>query len=282
MMKRIGLFILCAMFAFGASAQEKKENSNWKKGGLASLTFSQTSLSNWSAGGDDAISANALLNLFANYKKDKISWENTFNMEYGLMKQNDQSLRKSIDKLEFSSKYGYQASSKWYYSALFDFKSQLATGYKYAKDDTKAKVSNFLAPAYISLALGMDYKPNDNFSAYLSPLTGKLTVVADDDLSDAGAFGVDPGDKTRFEFGASAKFTYKRELMKNVSLQTVLALFSAYESFGNVDINWDVILNLKVNDYINATVNTSLVYDDDVLTRVQFKEVIGVGLAYKF
>ncbi len=281
-MKRIGLFMLCALFALGAVAQEKQEKSNWKKGGNVSLTFSQTSLKNWSAGGDDAISANGLLNLFANYNKDKSSWENTLNMEYGVMKQNGESLRKSIDKLELTSKYGYKASQKWYYSALFDFKSQLAKGYKYGKDDTKVKVSNFLAPAYITLALGMDYKPNDNFSAYMSPLTGKITIVNDKSLSDMGAFGVDKGDKVRMEFGASTKFTYKKELMKNVSLQTVLSLFSAYESFGNVDINWDVMLNLKVNDYINATVNTSLVYDDDVLTRVQFKEVIGVGLAYKF
>ncbi len=280
-MKKIGLFVLCTLFTFGVIAQEKKEKSNWEKGGLISVTFSQTSLSNWAAGGDDAISANALLNLFANYKKDKSSWENTLNMEYGLMKQNDQSLRKSIDKLELTSKYGYKVTEKWYASALFEFKSQFAKGYDYAGSN-KTKVSNLLAPAYITLALGMDYKPNDNFSAYLSPLTGKLTVVNDNDLSNAGAFGVDPGDKTRFEFGALTKFTYKKEIMKNVNLQTMLTLFTAYESFGNVDINWDLMLNLKVNDYITATVNTSLIYDDDVLTRVQFKEVIGVGLAYKF
>ncbi len=280
-MKKIGLIILCAMFTLSAFAQEKKETSHWKKGGLVSLTFSQTSLKNWAAGGDDAISSNLLLNLFANYKKDNTNWENTLNMEYGIMKQNGQGLRKSIDKLEFSSKYGYKAAAKWYYSALLDFKSQLAKGYNYT-DDTKTKVSNILAPAYIILALGMDYKPNDNFFAYMSPITGKLTVVNDKSFSEKGMFGVDPGDKTKFEFGASAKLSYKKEIMKNVSLQTVLSLFSAYETFGNIDINWDVILNLKVNDYINATVNTSLVYNDDVLTRVQFKEVIGIGFAYKF
>ncbi len=280
-MKKLGLFILCALFTFGAVAQEKKEDSNWKKGGLVALTFSQTSLKNWAAGGNDAISANALLNLSANYKKDKVIWENTFNMEYGLMKQDKQSLRKSIDKLELNSKYGYQASEKWYYSALFNFKSQLAKGYEYS-GDAKTKVSSILAPAYITLGLGMDYKPNDNFSAYVSPLTGKLTVVADEDLSNAGAFGVDPGDKTRFEFGALVKFAYKKEIMKNVNLKTELSFFTAYETFGNVDVNWDLMLNFKVNDYINATINTALIYDDDILTRVQFKEVVGIGLAYKF
>lgn len=283
-----------ALSCLNLSAQESQDTSYWKKGGTAALTFSQTSLSNWSGGGDNAISTNAQLNLFANYTKAKNAWDNTLKLEYGLLKQGDQGVRKSIDKIDFVTKYGHQASKKWYYSALLDFKTQFAKGYNYAKseDESDVKVSNFMAPAYILLSLGMDYKPNETFSAYISPITGKTTVVNDDDLSDAGAFGVDPGDKIRTEFGALSKLTLKKTIAKNVDLKSTLDLFTAYETFGNIDVNWDLMINMKVNKFLTASINTTLVYDDDVEyvnkdgvnkgVKVQFKEILGIGLAYSF
>lgn len=291
-MKKINFTLLLICVAIFVSAQEKQDSSYWKKGGLASITFSQTSLTNWSGGGDNAISTNALLNLFSNYNKGNNSWENTLNLEYGLVKQGDQGVRKSIDKIDFTTKYGYKNGGHWYYSALLDFKTQFAKGYNYSNTDD-VKVSNLLAPAYMTLSLGMDYKPNDVFSAYLSLLTSKMTIVNDDDLSDDGAFGVDPGDKFRGEFGAFTKMTLKKDIMKNVNLKSTLDLFTNYsDSFGNIDVLWDVMINMKVNDFLTATINTSLVYDDDVDyiskdelnkgPKIQFKEIVGLGLAYKF
>ncbi len=289
------LFVFMALICLNASAQEAQDTSYWKKGGMASLSFSQTSLSSWSGGGDNAISTNAQLNLFANYTKAKNAWDNTLNLEYGLLKQGDEGTRKSIDKIDFVTKYGHQASKRWYYSALLDFKTQFAKGYNYGKNegDPDQKVSNFMAPAYLLLSLGMDYKPNEIFSAYLSPVTGKTTFVNDEDLSDAGAFGVDPGDKIRYEFGALAKLTLKKTVAKNVDLKSTLDLFTAYsESFGNIDVNWDLKIDMKVNKFLTASINTTLVYDDDVQyvdkegvnrgVKVQFKEVLGIGLSYKF
>lgn len=290
------LLVAFLMFVgIALNAQETQDTSYWKKGGMASLSFSQTSLSNWSGGGDNAISTNVQLNLFANYTKAKNAWENTLKLEYGLLKQGDQGVRKSIDKIDFVTKYGHQASEKWYYTALLDFKTQFAKGYNYAKNEKESdvKVSNFLAPAYVLLSLGMDYKPNDIFSAYMSPITGKTTIVNDDELSDAGAFGVDPGDKMRYEFGALSKLTLKKTVAKNVDLKSTLDLFTAYsDTFGNIDVNWDLMINMKVNKFLTASINTTLVYDDDVEyvdkeginkgVKIQFKEILGIGLAYKF
>ncbi len=290
-----GLFVFMALISFNLSAQKTQDTSYWKKGGMASLSFSQTSLTNWSGGGDNAISTNVQLNLFGNYTKGKNAWDNTLKLEYGLLKQGDAGNRKSIDKIDFVTKYGHQANKKWYYSALLDFKTQFAKGYNYGKseNDADVKVSNFLAPAYLLLSLGMDYKPNETFSAYLSPITSKTTIVNDDELSDAGAFGVDPGDKIRYEFGALSKLTFKKTVAKNVDLSSTLDLFTAYsDTFGNIDVNWDLMLNMTINEYLTASINTSLVYDDDVEyidkdgvnkgVKVQFKEILGIGLAYKF
>jgi len=294
-MTRNLLFVFFAFICLNLSAQETQDTSYWKKGGMASLSFSQTSLSNWSGGGDNAISTNLQLNLFANYTKAKNAWDNTLNLEYGLLKQGDAGTRKSIDKIDFVTKYGHQASEKWYYSVLLDFKTQFAKGYNYGKNegDLDVKVSNLLAPAYILLSLGMDYKPNETFSAYISPMTGKMTIVNDDDLSDAGAFGVDPGDKIRTEFGALSKITLKKTVAKNVDLKSTLDLFTGYsDTFGNIDVNWDLMINMKVNEFLTASINTTLVYDDDVEyvnndgvnkgVKVQFKEILGIGLSYKF
>jgi len=251
-MKKLSFTLLLTFVAIFVSAQEKQDTSYWKKGGMASITFSQTSLTNWSGGGDNAVSTNALLDVFANFNKGKNSWENIMKLEYGLVKQGDEGVRKSIDKIDFTSKYGYKNGGRWFYTALFDFKTQFAKGYNYSSTDgvDDVKVSNFLAPAYMTLSVGMDYKPNDIFSAYVSPLTSKMTIVNDDDLSDAGAFGVDAGDKFRCEFGAFTKLAVNKDIMKNVNFKSTLDLFSNYsENFGNVDVFLEKAVELGA-DYV--------------------------------
>ena len=228
-----------------------------------------------------------MFNVFGNYKKDKISWENSLDMGYGLLKEQDNDAVKSNDKLDFSSKFGIKKTEKLYFSTLFNFKTQFAPGYKYP--NTTDAISRFLAPAYLTLSVGFDYKPNKEFSVLLSPLTGKMTVVNDDALSAAGAFGVDPGKTIRMEVGSFVKMELKTEIMKNVSLHSKLDLFSNYlNNPENIDINWDVLINMKINDYLSANLITNLIYDDDIKAgpgegpKVQFKEMFGVGLSLKF
>ncbi|HKJ43150.1 MAG TPA: DUF3078 domain-containing protein [Sunxiuqinia sp.] len=281
------LFLILPGFVFA----QKDSTNFWKLGGNASLNFSQVSLTNWVAGGKSSASGTVLFNAFANYQKGKLSWENSLDLGYGMLKENSNQSVKTDDKIDFSSKVGLKAKGKFYYSALFNFRSQMAPGYNYP--DRQNAISNFMAPGYFILALGADYKPNEHFSLFLSPLTGKLTVVADDSLSNAGAFGVDPGKKSLGEMGAYVKVHVKTDVMKNVSLETKLDLFSNYlHKPKNVDVHWDVLINMKVNDYLSANLNTNLIYDDDVkipdkngghaAPKIQFKELFGVGFNVKF
>ena len=123
-------------------------------------------------------------------------------------------------------------------------------------------------------------------------MAGKLTVVGDEDLSNAGAFGVTPGSKTKWELGASINLLIKKEIMKNVELKSNLDLFSAYTNNPEyIDVNWEVFINMKVNEYITTTFTTHLIYDHDIMIadennvmepRVQFKELFGVGISYNF
>jgi len=268
----------------------------WKKGGVASLNFSQVSLSNWAAGGKSSASGTILINTFANYTKNRVSWDNTLDLGYGILKEEGDKYTKSDDKIDLNSKVGYKNRGQIYYTLLFNFRSQFTNGYNYPDRDNP--ISRFMSPGYFTLALGADYKPNDSFSLFVSPLTGKMTVVLDDDLSDAGAFGVDPGKKSREELGAFLKSQFKTEIMKNVSFQTKLDLFSNYlDKPGNIDVHWDVMINMKINDYLSANLMTNMIYDDDIKIqkdnnddgivdeagpRIQFKEVFSLGFNYKF
>ncbi len=291
-------FILLLFFLpLIAVSQEAADSTKvWKLGGTTSINFSQVSLSNWAAGGKSSASGTFLFNSFANYQKDKISWENALDLGYGLLKENGDESVKTDDKIDFSSKLGLKSKGKIYYTALFNFRSQFANGYNYPNRENE--ISKFLAPGYLTLALGLDYKPSDRFSIFVSPLTGKMTVVTDDVLSVAGAFGVDPGKKSRSELGAFVKAQLKQEIVKNVSLETKVDFFSNYiDNPENIDVYWDVLINMKINDYLSANLITNLIYDDDIDiqvdndddgfvdeigTRVQFKELFGVGLNVKF
>jgi hypothetical protein len=285
----LGLFCIALPLIAQSEEETAEADTLWKVSGVTSLNLSQLALYNWSAGGENNIAGNALFKLSPDYDDGTLNWDNDLTLGFGLVKQGDNPSKKSDDQIQLSSKFGYKASKNWFYSALVDFSTQFAIGYE-DPDLQEVKISNFMAPGYLNLALGMDYKPTKNLSLMISPVSSKITFVLDDDLSAAGSFGLDPGKKTRGEFGANIKFAYKREVLKNVLVDTKLGLFSNYlQNPQYVDVNWDLLITLKVNDYISASILTQLIYDYDIKfgpdldeDRVQFKELFGLGLTYNF
>lgn len=271
----------------------------WKTGGVVAITGSQTSLTNWAAGGENSISINSLFSAFANYRDGKGAWDNMLDIGYGLMKQgfnNDVPFTKTDDKFDLVSKYGYQAYGKWYYAALFSFKTQMTPGFK--KPTDTVMISNFLAPAYLLGAIGMDYKPSNYISLFIAPITTKLTIVNDSSLSAAGAFGVQAGEKMRGEYGGYLRLIFSKNdftepFLQNISLTTKLDLYSNYLNNPEyIDVNWETMFAMKVNKYITVNLTTHLIYDFDIKfptdtqgvekDKVQFKEIFGVGFSYKF
>lgn len=283
----------------------------WTTGGLLGLSISQASFTNWAAGGQNTIAIGGIVNLFAKYKNEKDSWDSMLDLGYGLLKQGkDGEFIKTDDKVDLTSKYGRKASSKWYYAGLVNFKTQMTAGYNYP--DVETKISDLLAPAYALAAIGMDYKPNDKLTAFIAPVTSKNTIVNNDLLANAGAFGVEAatydaagtlvaaGKKLRSEVGGYVRVVYQQTYFKDksVSILSKLDLFSNYkDNPQNIDVSWETIIGLKVNRFITTTITTHLIYDDDIAIavdrtgdgildgsgpRTQFKEVIGVGLNVKF
>lgn len=305
-MKKITLLLAgLLLFGWGSNAQSDADTA-WKAGGDASLMFSQASFTNWAAGGENTLTFTGFLNLYAKYEKGKSKWDNLLVLAFGQTKTGKKEFRKSEDKIDFSSSYGLKAADKWYYTILLNFKSQFAPGYKYHDDvDTldKEKVSGFLAPAYTSIGLGMEYNPVDYISLYLSPVTARWIIVNDQDLANAGDFGVDPaeyddqgnmikeGKRVKPQSGASFRFLFAKDIFKNVNFQTKLELFSDYHNIPqNIDVNWNTMIYMTINKWLSANFSLQMAYDHDtpivdkdgnVGPRTQVKQLLGVGLTYK-
>jgi hypothetical protein len=265
-------------------SQTTPVDTSWKKGGFIGLNFTQVNLSQWAPGGENSMALASNVNLYANYAtKDRIEWANSLDLTYAMIKSGSEKLRKSDDRIELNSKFGKKLTDKWLLSFLLNFKSQFAPGYNYPNDSIL--ISEFFSPAYLTLAVGFTYKPVDYFEIFISPATAKFTFVNNKTLSNFGAYGVDSGKTMRTEVGAYLNIKFEKEVLKNVTLLSRLELFNNYDGDYNgkqIDVNWITTINMKINDYLNASFNTNVVYDSDIIQRTQFKEMLGVGLGYKF
>jgi Protein of unknown function (DUF3078) len=263
----------------------------WKKGGIYGFNLSQGSLNNWAAGGDEfSLSVNSILSLFAFYKKDNHSWDNSLDFNLGYVRTSSLGSRKNDDRIDLVSKYGYALTSKLNLAGLFNFRSQFFKGYTYT-DNIRTLSSAFLSPAYILLSPGLDYKPNTNLSIFVSPVTARWVIVKDDTLSAKGAYGVDPGKHSILEIGAFASINYMKEFNKVLSYKGRLDLFSNYrKNPQNVDLYFTNVLNIKLSGVLSATWSVDMIYDDDVRlfgenkngAALQLKSLIGIGLLVKF
>ena len=286
-------------------------DQKWVQSNRLGLDFSEVTFVNWNAGGSNSISA--LLNIFSSlkYNKTNLAWVSSVRARYGVNKQKKQQLRKTEDEIELTSTLGYRKNtiSNWYYSARFNFKTQFTSGYNYPDRDNE--ISRFMAPGYLFFGGGAEYgKKLEQFSLYLSPLTFKSTFVLDKELSNAGSFGVSPallaengniieqGQRVRTEMGILITNAYQAEIFENVKLTNRLSLYTDYlNSFGNIDIDWEVVLDFKVNSFVKATLGSHLRYDNDVKileeteiedefkeksATVQLKQILGIGVVMDF
>jgi hypothetical protein len=269
---------------------------HWYINGTGGLTVSQASFTNWSAGGENSVGLDAILNFQANYKKGNHAWGNSVALGYGfqiLGAGDNAEFRKTNDKIELTTAYGYAVTKNkhWYATALVNFRTQFADGFNYPDDSTL--ISTFMAPGYLIGGVGITYNPMKGIALYLSPISARYTFVLNDTLSAQGAFGVDSLKKVKSEYGPYFRADINRDLAKNINLSTTLELYTNYlKDFGNIDVNWSVMVTMKVNKWLAATVSTQLIYDNDITIgktetspggpRTQFKEMIGVGISYIF
>lgn len=228
--------------------------------------MAQGSLSNWAAGGDDfSITVTSYFNLYSFYKDGKNSWDNTLDLNFGYVNTSSQGSRKNDDRFDVLSKYGYALDEKWNVSALANLRTQLAPGYTYP-ENVRTFSSAFLSPAYLLTSIGIDFKPTEGLSLFLSPITIRLLIVKDDSLSARGLYGVVTGRHFNSELGAFGTINYIKDWSKNVSYRGRLDLFSNYNhNPQNVDLLMTNVISLKLARFLTANWNLDFIYDDDVL-----------------
>ena len=266
---------------------------NWKLKSLFGLSGTQTSFVNWNAGGKNNISLIGSINSSANYSKGQLNWKNEISLALGGIMYFDEvenyPVQKTDDKIDLSSSYGVKFSKRFFVSFIQGFKTQFLKGFSKPTDINY--VSNFMAPGYLSFALGTDYIKDDKFSIFGSPMASKATFVNDDSLSSVGAFGVRNNEKARLEYGAFVKVNFNQKLMKNIEMKSKLELFSNYTNNPqNIDVNAELMFTFKVNNLFTSSAQWNLIYDDDIKIkdanggegpRTQFKSVLGIGISYK-
>lgn len=302
------LFILFINFGF-SQVRTTKDTTYWEKKNIAGFDFSQISFINWNAGGSNSISGLAKGNFVRKYERGSTKWVTEMIVRFGINKQDGVEIRKTDDSFQFNSTFGHKTSptSDWFYTAKFNFRNQFTNGYAYP--NTSLAISKPFAPAYTFLGVGAEYvNKEDQYILYFSPLTFKNTLVLDERLANKGAFGVKKaeydingnlirkGEQTRLEMGFLMTGQHKIEVMKNMNLENRLSLYSDYiNRFGNIDVDWQVTLDMIVNQYVRANVFLNLIYDDDIKAKktvdgvqteigpkIQLKQIIGIGLVYEF
>ena len=270
---------------------------HWKINGAVGLNSSATMLSNWAAGGSNSASFIGFGNVRLLYQKNKFAWDNFFDTEFGYtyISKTKYDWRKSNDKINFNTKAGYNIGKKFYLTILGSFRSQYAKGFDYSTENKKTYISNWLSPSYTDISLGLDWKPNNIFSIYLSPAAGRITTCIDTTrypVNMRTMYGIDTTKSFKLEFGAMFKgaVNYK---YKSFKVTSFLTLFTPYtKRFGNVDVDWDVAISYQLLKVLNVSLGTTMKYYDAIkfdtgdgkgaVQHVQFKAVLGIGVGYTF
>ncbi len=272
------------------------------------VQFSQVHLSNWAAGGQSNLSLITKFDQTFEYDKRRFGWDTEMHAAFGLLHRPDDAVFiKTDDRVELATKVGYRLTANGFMTFMASFRSQLAPGYAMVDGlpDRGNLVSNFMAPGYAVMAAGMDYKNAERkLTLFIAPVTYKATYVQDDSLSSIGAFGVEPGERSRHELGGYVKVGWNTKVVENVDYAVRLDLFSNYlVNPQNIDVFTDHTLTLKVNNYLSTTVSATMIYDDDVNLLLedavlddegnvvtparngpglQLKEVLSVGFSLQF
>ena len=284
-----------------AFAQAETDTASFQAEGLPSLTFSQAKYSESLPDGQNSLGFRAAFLGSTTYSKGRTLFKNSLDVAYAKSKEGGATMfTKNEDRLSFTSSLGYEItpSSPLHWAAQVDLKTQFDCGY----NENNTLISQFFAPAYITVSLGVRYQSNFGFSAMLSPISGRFTVVSDTIF--CKYIDVDLAENPRnfrTQFGAHALLAYDKSFNKYVGVKSTLDLFSCYhQNPKNIDVDWIVSAHFSLNSWFSIVFFNRVTYRDldryhvmvkdingveTLETRgpkVQWQESLNIGLAYKF
>lgn len=284
----LAILILLAHSSFSQQADTSYRTHSVKPG----INFNQANFNkNWKGGGSNSLAMGASLPAKLNYVKEKVSWDNTLDLHYSILKNEGQDARKSNDKLLFDTKLGYAVSDNWNVFASLNFLTQFDKGYEYGTDENGAEmrtqISGFMAPAFITSALGMEYKPNAHFNLRLSPFSPRITIVNDTTLYNQVPenFGVTPGETVRYEWLAfKLSASYDKDVIEGLNVKAGYDFFVNYEELNpeKFDHRFELAVTSKIYKVLNVGINTIVLYDFDQIDKVQASFSTSLSMIFEF
>lgn len=262
--------------------------SYWHKSVTLALNFSQSAFSNnYAAGGTNAVALGENFDFKAEYNKTPFDYTTEVNLIYGISKNKGQGARKTNDRIFFDNKVATQLSKHWFFFGSATFESQFTRGYQYGDGMTTPDllISNFMAPGYITEALGLEYKPNKFFDLRLGAASARQTFVVDTTIyhNISGNYGVAIGKTFKNDIASQIVATFDKDVMKNIHLNVRYALFVPYtETLSYTTHRVDGTLVAKVNNLVNVSINGTFLYDKTTSGQPQGTEGLALGITYKF
>lgn len=273
---------------FDAVIESTLKGKRTKFYGETRLNFNQIAFSNWISGGASSLSGLFGVDYHADYSdRNGLVWNSNFILSVGTASISGSKYnRKADDRLQIESLVGKQINPFWKFSGDFRFKTQLFHGYRFYTQDGEEKrtlTTQFFAPAQLQSGIGFYYKKIEDFWINLAPVTARVIYVAKKfttNIPDGTSYlGVEKGENNKFFLGFSINGYYKTRPLENVTVENRFNFYSNYlKNFKNIDFEINTTIRLKVNEIISGTIDLHAIYDDDVLKKLQFKELFGMGI----
>ncbi|RRB03820.1 DUF3078 domain-containing protein [Larkinella rosea] len=261
----------------------------WKRTAQFGINLNQGSFSsNWKGGGVNSVALGAFLNAKSDYMQRRFNWTSEIQLQYGMLKNQGQGARKSVDRIFLDTKVGHRLNPVWLAFGNLNFQSQFATGYRYetltSGGERSVLISNFFAPAYLTESVGLEYKPTTYFNLQFGLGTIRQTFVTDDSISigEPTRYGVEPGKTVRNEFAFQLIANLDKNIAENLNLKARYQLFANYATLNAIDHRLDVSLTAKINKYVNVNLTGILLYDKDQDNAIQYSQGLAIGFLYSF
>lgn len=260
----------------------------WTRSLLGKLNGSQAGFQNWAEGGVNTLALSSGLD--GSVERIGGNWTNksTLRLTFGIVKQDTLAFRKAEDLIRLNMSLNYAGNGTlllFQPTVAVGARTQFAPGFNFEKNPfadgrtPPIKVSDFLSPGTFTQSLGFAYKPKPWFSQRLG-VGAKQTVVMLESLRPL--YSVKPSSSTRFEFGVEAFTDFDKEIFRNVHYKSTLGLFAAFNKPDLPDYLWENVVTMKVNAWLQVNFEWSMLFDEDVSSKLQVKEVFAVGIAYRF
>lgn len=260
----------------------------WKYPGSSAVKYTQSRYSdNWYKGGENNYSILVQLNQEANYARNSLTFDNKLEAKLGYYtteKDGTTQFKTNEDLLRLTNKLGFKAFKYWYYTVQL----QSYTQFMDVKNNDGSLKSQFFAPAYSNLSIGMDWKPkfkkkDCSLSLQLSPLSYNCRYV--NDVSLATNFGIDEGENFKYSIGSRMEANWKLPILKMLKWTGKLQYYTSYK---NVEANWENTLDMSINKYFAIQFFMHWRFDDSVnlskkdpdLGYHQFKEFLTLNFTY--